>query len=98
MKYAPRSIALFQLGQEREAVRNFRTLLRRYPEFPDVRAALVAGLWKLGMEEEAETEWTRVDDARYKNRNWLETERRWPPALVDSLDDFLELRDPNLRS
>ncbi|GMH36135.1 hypothetical protein BSKO_04003 [Bryopsis sp. KO-2023] len=94
---ANRSVALFELGREKEAVRNFRTLLRRYPEFPDVRAALVAALWKMGMEGEAETEWLRVEDPRYKDRNWLQNERRWPPSLVNSLDDFLNLRDPNLR-
>lgn len=90
-----RSIALFQLGQEREAVREFRTLLRRYPEFPDVRAALVAGLWKLGMEEEAETEWLRVEDPRYSDESWLKNKRRWPPKLVDSLGDFLNIRAPS---
>jgi hypothetical protein len=32
-----------------------RTLLRRYPFFTDVRAALTAALWRAGLEEQAET-------------------------------------------
>ena len=80
-----------------------RALLRRYPDFADVRAALAAALWADGARAAAETEWDRVDDprcvacwcehkhacpavltrcARYKDRNWLRRDRRWPPALA----------------
>jgi hypothetical protein len=44
--------------------REMRSLLRRYPDFPDVRAALAAALWGIGKEEDAETEWERVEDGR----------------------------------
>ena len=42
-----------------------RSLLRRYPDFPDVRAALAAALWGIGKEGDAETEWRRVEDGRW---------------------------------
>ena len=41
-----------------------RALLRRYPDFADMRAALAAALWADGARAAAETEWDRVDDPR----------------------------------
>lgn len=61
-----RALALYQLGETQEAVREMRALLRRYPGFDDMRAALVGALWALGKEGDAETNWQRVDDIRYK--------------------------------
>lgn len=55
---------LLQVGQRDPAMRQMRALLRRYPDFSDVRAALAAALWATGKEGEAETMWERVDDAR----------------------------------
>ena len=46
-----------QLGRTNEAVKAFRTLLRRYPDFPDMRAALAAALWADGLEAQAESAW-----------------------------------------
>eukprot|EP00955_Chlamydomonas_euryale_P057074 356655-Chlamydomonas_euryale.AAC.9 len=69
-----------------------RSLLRRYPEFPDMRAALAAALWADGLEAEAENAWLRVADPRYRDRKWLRGERRWPPALADALDALLAVR------
>lgn len=37
---------------------------RRYPDFADMRAALAAALWAAGKEGDAETAFSRVDDAR----------------------------------
>lgn len=48
---------LFELGKKEQAIREMRALLRRYPEFPDVRAALTAALWNVGKEGDAETNW-----------------------------------------
>lgn len=42
-----------------------RTLLRRYPDFPDMRAALAAAQWAAGREGDAETNWQRVEDPRW---------------------------------
>lgn len=46
------------------ACREMRTLLRRYPDFPDMRAALAAAQWAAGREGDAETNWQRVEDPR----------------------------------
>lgn len=56
-----------------------RQLLRRYQDFDDMRAALALALWDIGKREEAETQWGRVDDIRYKNGKWLKSQRHWPP-------------------
>ncbi|KAF8066180.1 ULP1A [Scenedesmus sp. PABB004] len=89
---ANRSLALFQLGRRDEATRQMRSLLRRYPDFVDMRAALAGSLWAAGLEGAAESEWERVDDPRYRDVAWLARERRWPPALVDSLQALLTLK------
>ena len=57
-----------------------------------MRAALTAALWEAGLQGEAETEWQRVDDPRYRDRRWLKAERRWPPRLRAALEAFLDLR------
>lgn len=44
--------------------REMRSLLRRYPDFPDMRAALAAAQWAAGREGDAETNWQRVEDIR----------------------------------
>jgi tetratricopeptide (TPR) repeat protein len=61
---ANQALALWQAGDRTEAERRMRALLRRYPDFADVRAALAAALWADGLEAEAEAAWSRVDDAR----------------------------------
>jgi len=73
-------------------MRQMRALLRRYPDFADVRAALAAALWASGREGEAETTWERVDDPRYRDVAWLAGQRRWPPSLVTALDALLKLQ------
>lgn len=37
-----------------------RGLLRRYPDFPDMRAALAAAEWGAGLGAKAEADWVRV--------------------------------------
>lgn len=69
-----------------------RNLLRKYAGFTDVRAALTAALWGQGLEGQAETQWQRVDDPRYKDMNWLQNNRRWPPVLINNLKAFLSLK------
>ena len=69
-----------------------RTLLRRYPDFTDPRAALAAAEWELGQIERAEGDWNRVDDPRYADREWLRQTRRWPARLCDALEAFLDVR------
>ena len=66
--------------------------MRRYPDFDDARAALALSLWSLGKRGEAESNWARVDDSRYKSREWLQQKRHWPPRLVTALTAFQEIR------
>jgi len=75
-----------------ESLRELRALLRRYPGFDDARAALTAELWAQGLEGDAEANWERVEDVRYSDRVWLVQKRRWPPSVVNALENFLDLR------
>eukprot|EP00271_Cylindrocystis_brebissonii_P010206 TRINITY_DN26327_c0_g1_i1.p1 TRINITY_DN26327_c0_g1~~TRINITY_DN26327_c0_g1_i1.p1 ORF type:complete len:396 (+),score=45.88 TRINITY_DN26327_c0_g1_i1:87-1274(+) len=85
------ALALYQVERSNEAIKSFRSLLRKYPEFPDMRAALAVSLYKEGLTAEAETNWGRVEDVRYRNRIWVRQTRRWPPRLADALESFLDL-------
>lgn len=87
------TLAEYEVGKNDGAtLRSMRALLRRYPEFSDVRAALTAALWESGLQGQAEDEWRRVDDPRYRDLAWLRNTRRWPPRLVRALTSFLELK------
>jgi tetratricopeptide (TPR) repeat protein len=91
---ANEALAVYQLGRHDEAVRMLTGLLRKYPEFCDVRAALVAIAWADGNVLDAERNWTFVmeQDVRYKEMDWVRSIRRWPPVLVEQLDNFVSLR------
>jgi tetratricopeptide (TPR) repeat protein len=87
------SLANYQLGNnDGAAMRDMRALLRKYPEFDDVRAALAAALWEAGLLSQAEDEWRRVEDPRYRDLDWLKRNRRWPPRLFTALRAFLNVR------
>jgi tetratricopeptide (TPR) repeat protein len=88
---AQRAVADFQLGEKERAIRDLRALLRRFADFDDARAALAAALWSEGLEAQAESEWLRVGDPRYKDLNWVRQRRAWPPALADALASFLRI-------
>jgi tetratricopeptide (TPR) repeat protein len=87
------ALAEYQLGHTEEAIRQFRNLTRRYPNFADARAALTAALWVAGQPGEAESNWVAVVglDGRYKDLDWVQQVRRWPPAMVTALERFLHL-------
>eukprot|EP00897_Mesotaenium_endlicherianum_P004376 jgi/Mesen1/3967/ME000210S03207 len=86
------ALALYQVGRDNEAIKQFRTLLRRYPEFPDMRAALAVSLYAQGLTADAETNWIRLEDGRYRDRNWVRNTRRWPPRLTAALENFLDVK------
>jgi len=71
-----------------------RNLVRKYPQFADMRAALTAALWVNGQQGEAESNWVAAVglDSRYKNLDWVAHTRRWPPTMVAALDRFLRLK------
>lgn len=93
---ANEAYALYQLGSPK-AVQMMETLLRRYPSFVDIRAALVAVYWA---DDEtrgtAETYWSLVleEDGgfRYKDQVWVHKIRRWPPLLETQLENFRTLQ------
>ena len=68
-----------------------RNLLRKFPGFDDMRAALAAVLWARGMEAEAENELLRVEDTRYKDIAWIKYNRRWPPRLQSDISSLLKI-------
>lgn len=90
---ANESLALYQLGRKQEALTKMRNLVRKYPMFPDMRAALTAVLWEEGKQGEAESNWVATVgmDSRYKNVEWLKQVRRWPPKMIIALENFLTL-------
>ena len=87
-------LALYQIGETELATRKLKSLVRKYPNFADARAALTAALWSNGKQGEAESQWVAVIglDRRYKDLNWVAKMRRWPPSLVSALDNFLRLQ------
>ncbi|CAD5961980.1 tetratricopeptide repeat protein [Planktothrix agardhii 1806] len=88
------ALTLYQLGETELALKTMKNLVRKYPNFADMRAALTACLWDIGKLGEAESNWVAVVglDARYKNINWVKTVRRWPPKVVTALNNFLTLK------
>jgi tetratricopeptide (TPR) repeat protein len=94
MAQANCGLALYQLGQTDASLQRFRNLVRKYPQFADMRAALVAGLWSRGQRGEAESQWVSAVglDGRYRDVNWVRQVRRWPPTLVNALEQFLSLQ------
>jgi len=89
---ANRALALFASGERDRAAREMRGLLRRYPDFADMRAALAATLWDAGLEAEAEGQWLRVDDPRYRDLAWVRRTRRWPAPLADALERLVTIQ------
>ncbi len=88
------AIALYQTGETETAIRTMKNIVRKYPKFADMRAALTAALWVQGNFGEAESNWVAVVglDSRYKNLDWVKNIRRWPPVMVSALEKFLKLQ------
>lgn len=92
------AIALYEVGTRDgntdSAIKAMKNILRKYPNYTDVRAALVAALWANKKQGEAESNWVSVVnlDPRYRDINWVKNIRRWPPSLVSALEKFLTLK------
>ncbi|MGB5914007.1 MAG: tetratricopeptide repeat protein [Phormidesmis sp.] len=93
LAYGNYALALYQTDEQQKALQIMKSLVRKYPNFADMRAALTAVLWELGRRGEAESNWVAVIglDARYKDLSWVKNVRRWPPKMVTALDHFLTL-------
>ena len=87
------SLIIYQIGDRSEAIRNMHNLVRKYPMYSDIRAALAAALWVEGKQGEAESNWVAAVglDSRYQDLEWIKNIRRWPPEMVSSLEKFLNL-------
>ena len=87
------SLIQYQMGDRDEAIRNMRNLVRKYPMYSDMRAALAAALWVEGKQGEAESNWVAAVglDNRYQDLDWIENIRRWPPSMIQALERFLKL-------
>lgn len=84
-----------QLGELEQAEAELRSLLRRYPLLAEARAGLTALLCSRGNLAEALGQWhatTRLDP-RYRQRDWLLQNRRWPPLPLQALEPLLALVD-----
>ncbi len=88
------ALALYQVGETQEAEKKMRALLRKYPNFVDMRAALTAALWQDRKRGEAKSNWVSVGsiDPRYKDIDWVANIRRWPPAITSALAGFLKVQ------
>lgn len=88
------ALALYEIGEVDKSLQIMRNLVRKYPQFADVRAALTAVLWSQGKQGEAESNWVAALglDPRYRNLTWLEVNRRWPPQMIAALEKFLKLQ------
>ncbi|EFJ11120.1 hypothetical protein SELMODRAFT_447134 [Selaginella moellendorffii] len=103
--YAKANAALMriQVGDEANGLKELLAVARRAPGSIDMRAALAAVYWSMGRANEAEDEWEfacekinsgRLFDGceRYKDTDWLKRIRRWPPVMIQHMDDFLRVR------
>lgn len=88
------ALALYQVGETDKAIEKMRGLVLKYPKFADMRAALTAALWSEGLTGEAESNWASAVglDGRYQDLDWVTQVRRWPPSMVDALQNFLTLQ------
>ena len=87
------SLALYQIGQTQKAVQTMKSLVRKYPNLADMRAALTACLWEQNKKGEAESDWVAAVgvDPRYQDLDWVTNVRRWPPKLINSLEKFIKI-------
>lgn len=87
------ALALYQTGNTARSIQMMRDLARKYPMFPDMRAALTAALWEQNQQGEAESNWVAAVgiDNRYQDLEWVKNVRRWPPVMVAALEKFLKL-------
>lgn len=92
---ANESLVLYELGKKDQALTQIKNLVRKYPMFPDMRAALTAILWEKGDQGEAESNWVATVgiDRRYQDVQWLKEVRRWPPSMIMALEKFLNLEN-----
>lgn len=90
---ANEALALYELRRDEEALRKIRFLVRKYPTFGDMHAAIAMAAWEQGDSAQAENEWYKAveQDSRYEDTAWVRDVRRWPPRLIGALESFRAL-------
>mmetsp|Transcript_8714 Transcript_8714/g.26199 ORF Transcript_8714/g.26199 Transcript_8714/m.26199 type:complete len:299 (-) Transcript_8714:195-1091(-) len=90
---ANEALARYQIGDTEKSLSMMRFLVRKYPGFADIHAALAAAYWADGSVAASESEWSSAMklDYRYKDIDWIRLNRRWPPRLVNDIENFLKL-------
>ena len=85
----------YQCGDELEAIKEMKYLVKKYPMSPDIRTALTAILWSIGQEGEAKSHWVSAVgmNDKYKSLDWIQKKRCWPPKVMMALDDFFNLNE-----
>ena len=91
------ALGLLQVGRDGQALEEVRSLLRKDPNFLDMRAAETAVLWALGDEEGAESAWTTLqssDEAGLYPRQFAiaRVQGRWPPRCTAALSAFITVQ------
>ncbi len=91
---ANQALELYETGEKESAITMMKNIVRKYPRFADMRAALTAAYWANGQLGEAKSHWISAYglDSRYKDIYWVENVRCWPPSLIVALKDFLKLQ------
>jgi len=78
----------FQLGDLLGALDLLRRVDNRFPEAPEVRAALAAMLWAKGNEDAARKKYLEIPDRQRKNfcdEMYLKKIVAWPQAMIDEV-------------
>lgn len=91
------ALALVQLGDIPDAIKELEYVSRRQGNVVDSRAALAALYYDSGRVEEAESIWAYACDnisvgcSKYRDMEWVRKVRRWPPVMSQKLQSFLQL-------
>lgn len=88
-----KSLVLFQLDRKDEAVLQMEDEEVALRGAPEVHAALAAMTYDAGRVSQAEQQWDIATefDTRYKDPEWVSTEKKWPPKMILALKKFLSL-------
>ena len=98
---ANQALALYALDRTDAAFSLAKLTVKRDPGLTDMRALVAAEAWRRGDSQTADDAWyvacneISTGCAKYRDRNWLTTVRRWPQNLVDAQLAFLDRRRPS---
>ena len=78
----------FQLGDTLGAMDLVRRVEVKFPEAPEVRAAVAAMLWKKGDQGGAKRKFLEIPNAQrlnFGNDDYLTKTVSWPPSMIDNI-------------